>query len=537
MAKAVRMSLFFITIVLLLCDFCAGETEKGKFYIKDNLIYRDAKPFFIKGVCYGLNYPKIEKFGQIPIEVFENDFKMMEQAGINAIRVYEPLPEFMLDLAKKHDLLVVETILSLDDGVNYGSKEELEKLKNKALEIVRRDKNKECILMWSLWNDMPFQFGIKGGNVVPRYSFNQVNSFIKEIYSAVKAEDPAHLVTASNILNVTSYQLGFDFLDVIGMNTYLGISDWFDGNFDYDIALLTAKKLDRISRDYAKPVIITETGYSSFCKGYSQQRALRAQINLAYENFAGLFIFQWADSWDKAGDNTTLDDHIEEHWGIVDGFRKPKPAYDIAAELFNKIKPNVYLNRFKPDTPGEFLNNADEKGFILEDFEYDSPAQFAKDFGKFRDDGSRCAIQLDSEQKYSGERGCMIIFQPETTNAWMRAQKDFSESADITKYKKIGFWAKGAGPAVNFSLMLKDSDNERWKTLSVLPNAEWRRYLFELDKLSIDSRDAGRDGVVRGNNYLDKDKIKGMVLQVNVIPNLEELGSKTILYIDKIELF
>lgn len=284
--------------------------------IKDRYLYYKSKPFFIKGIAYSPAYPKIAKFEDIPISILEDDFKKMKEAGVNTIRTYRPLPPKLLDLADKYGIMVIQTVAWPDDGTDYNSKEELERLKSKAIEIVKRDKDRPCILMWSLWNDAPFQFGTKGGNVIPRYSFNQVDTFLKEIYLAVKSVDDKHPITASNVLNSISYQLGFDFLDVIGINIYIGISDWFDGNFDLELAEQAIKRLQRISLDYNKPVFISEAGYSSFCKGYSQAKALDAQIKLAYEHTAGIIIFQWADEWDKAGNAEALDSNIEEHWGI-----------------------------------------------------------------------------------------------------------------------------------------------------------------------------------------------------------------------------
>ncbi|MFH1776778.1 MAG: glycoside hydrolase family 2 TIM barrel-domain containing protein [Candidatus Omnitrophota bacterium] len=535
--KRIAVKIFFCFFIFLVCcDFCFGEQPAERFHIKDSLIFYKEKPFFIKGVCYAITYPRTKNIAQIPAEVFEKDFKMMQQAGINAIRTYEPPPEFLLDLAEKYEIMVIPTIVDLDDAVNYCSQKDLEKFKKTALEIVKRDKGRKCILMWSLWNDMPFQFGANGGNVVPRYSFDQVNSFLKEIFLAVKAEDNKHLITASNMLNAPSYQLGFDFLDVIGINTYLGISDWFDGNFDYNLAQLLVKRLKRINRDYAKPIIITETGYSSFCDGYSPVRALEAQIKLAYEHFAGIFIFQWADCWDKAGDYTTQDKHVEEYWGIVDGFRKPKPGFKMVSELFNRIKPYIYLGKFCPEAAKDFSLTDDKNGVIFEDFEYSSPLEFNRDYGNLWQGNARLTVELNAEDKCSGEKCCRIVFCPDSTNAWMHVQKNFSIAKDICQYKKISFWVKGDGPIVNFSLLLKDADKERWKTNSIFPIGEWRQYVFEIDKLIKDPHDFEHDGVLRGNNRIDCDRIAGIALQVNVVPNFEELGIETVFYIDKIEL-
>ncbi len=313
-------------------------SERGV-VIKDSRIYVDGSLFFIKGVAYGISAPGLRpgvdaSFSKIPIAVFENDFRMMRDAGINTIRTYEPLPDALLDLAEKYDLKVIEQVASLSAYTDYSSEVELKALKKMAVETVEKHKSRKCILMWLIWNDAPFVYE-EPGNPIPRHGFDTVNKFLKEIYLAVKTADKNHPVTAANILKVKGFDLGFDYLDVIGCNAYVG-GHGFNWRGKED-ALKSVKEMKEISQKYNKPVFITETGFSTFVKKETQDKALGVQIKSVGEDLAGVVIFEWTDEWWKGGNPSVQDKHIEEWWGILTWDRKPKPGFEVVSKLFKSI--------------------------------------------------------------------------------------------------------------------------------------------------------------------------------------------------------
>jgi len=318
-----------------------AQTQKPKISIKDRRIYVNDKLYYIKGVAYGINYPKcpggMKGYRMIPFSVFEKDFKMMEEAGINTIRTYEPLPEELLDLALKHNIMVIENVVYPTSTTRYNSKKELTALKDEAKRNVEAHKNHPAILAWSIWNDAPFTWG-PGGNVVKRYTFKKVNNFLKEIYLAVKSVDETHPITGSNMLGQEGTELGFDFLDIIGVNAYIGGHGRWLGEEE---AEATIETLVEYSKKYNKPVVILETGYSTYIKTNvrkeSQYEVISKQIKITGEKIAGITIFQWSDGWWKAGHPEVHNKHIEEHWGIVTGYRKPKSGLKAVSELFNSI--------------------------------------------------------------------------------------------------------------------------------------------------------------------------------------------------------
>ncbi|MDD5681603.1 MAG: glycoside hydrolase family 2 TIM barrel-domain containing protein, partial [Candidatus Omnitrophica bacterium] len=228
------LTLFVLTVLAMLavvdignCQEPAGPAmQPDKVTCDERNIYVNGKLFYVKGVCYSLNYGPKQSFNDIPFDVWEKDFRMMKEAGINTIRTYEPLPPVLLDLADKYGLKVIENICYPSEKTNYSSKNDLETLKRIALTYVERDKNHPAILMWSIWNDMPFRWS-KEGSILNKYDAATVRSFLKDLCDVIKEADKDHLVTGSNILGKGGEDIGADFLDVLSYNAFLGISDWF----------------------------------------------------------------------------------------------------------------------------------------------------------------------------------------------------------------------------------------------------------------------------------------------------------------------
>ena len=299
------------------------------------LLLLPKKPDIIKGVTYDLKYPKISHYSQVPREVFEKDFKLMKKAGINTIRLYGIPPEFILDLADKYGIKVIETIVFPGDWTDFTSPYQLQALKREAIRNINRDIDRECIYAWSIWNDAPWTYGTGKGDVIKAYGEERVSSFLRELYEVAKKHDPLRPVTAATLtINEEAKRLGADFLDILGYNIYLGISDWRDGSYDSELAKKMVDELVSLSREYGKPVFIAETGYSTHWAEDLQEDVIRSQIAKVGRRLKGVVLFQWADDWSKAGDVNVHNDDIEEHWGLLEGARKPKGGYQAAKEMF-----------------------------------------------------------------------------------------------------------------------------------------------------------------------------------------------------------
>ncbi|MDD5645247.1 MAG: glycoside hydrolase family 2 TIM barrel-domain containing protein [bacterium] len=335
MIKRVSLSFIIILLYVTLVFAEAGPDIK----VRGRNIYVDGKKFYIKAVAYGYAYPGMNPEGtdaRADISLFEKDFKMIKEAGINTIRTYKPLPPEVLDLAEKYGLFVIEGICYPCDTTDFSSVSEFDMLCDIAVSIVERDRNRKCILMWSLWNDAPW--GWQGRkSVFKNHSFKTVNDFLCRLIKKVREADNTRPLTAANTFAEGAQNLGAESLDVLGVNCYLGLANnWKD--FSKSDALNKINALRKLSAKYNKPVYIAECGYSTFdVKNIKiQAEVIKKQIKIAMNRVAGITVFEWVDEWWKAGQPAVHDAHVEEHWGICDGYRNPKPGYYAVMEEFSK---------------------------------------------------------------------------------------------------------------------------------------------------------------------------------------------------------
>ncbi len=304
----------------------------------------NGEPFYIKGVCWnpigvggshpgGINYS-----GYVA-----QDAKLMQEAGINAIRTYEALTDTnVLDELYARGIYVINTVYS------YGPKNY-----NDVISQVNQVKDHPAILMWALGNEWNYN-GLYVG-----MSFNESVSKIKEVAALIKAADPNHPIASVYGVwgdNLPSKDVIDDMadIDVWGINTYSGLNY---GNI-----------LNLWKNHSTKPMFMAEYGADAWNditdKEDLTSQALATQTltqilmdNSVVDNEDGICsggtIFEWADEWWKddtgAGPSTHDNGGIapgggpypdqtfnEEYWGVVDIYRNPRPAYYELQTIFTK---------------------------------------------------------------------------------------------------------------------------------------------------------------------------------------------------------
>ncbi|MBN1521119.1 MAG: hypothetical protein JW928_01195 [Candidatus Aureabacteria bacterium] len=309
---------------------------------KDRRIYVNGRLYFIKGICYGTFYPgkgfTKHAYRQFPEDLKQKDFQMMKEAGFNTIRLYENMPDDFYDNAFRYGLKVIEPVMYPNWYTNVDNPDVFNDLKEAAIQRVREMKDHPAILMWTMWNDAPFH----KTNIVKKFGDKKVNDFFKKIYDEIKKIDKNHPVTGANMINVKNgWNMGFFFLDVIGCNSYIGLDHdekaWKESLFSREQGRKRVKAMKAFSIKLNKPVFITETGCSTHVKYSQQGKVIAHQLAIVGERLAGYCIFEWTDEWWKADKNQTQEQEIEEHWGICDAYRKPKPAYHVIKKFFTVI--------------------------------------------------------------------------------------------------------------------------------------------------------------------------------------------------------
>lgn len=171
------------------------------------------------------------------------DHELLQWVGANAYRTsHYPYSDEVLDMADRLGFLVINECPSVDTE-NF-SPSLLSRHKDSLSELIRRDKNRPSVIMWSLANE-------------PRTQLAQAEEYFKQIAHHTKAIDPTRPVTIALARGVQEDKAG-QFLDVISFNRY---NAWYSNPGRMD--MITDRVLgeaDAWNKKYNKPILISEYG-------------------------------------------------------------------------------------------------------------------------------------------------------------------------------------------------------------------------------------------------------------------------------------
>jgi beta-glucuronidase len=170
-----------------------------------------------------------------------------KELGANFVRLaHYPHDERMTRLADRMGLMVWSEI-PVYWMIEWENPETLANATRQLHEMIRRDRNKASVVLWSMANETP--------NTAPRLAF------LKSLIATARSEDSSRLLTAALLVTtspdsadgtrtkVIDDPLG-EFLDVLGCNEYIG---WYEGPPEQ-------ASRTRWSSKYHKPLIMSEFG-------------------------------------------------------------------------------------------------------------------------------------------------------------------------------------------------------------------------------------------------------------------------------------
>lgn len=332
------LAMMFMTL-LLGASGCEVEvdsrvwTEGGKIWTSDGL-------YPIKAVCY---HPvaigeETRSFGSLA-----QDLALMQEMGVNTIRVYEPITEeAVLDAIAAAGLKVI-----VGFGYNQGGVFDL--LSGTYLEYVRKFRSHPAILFWELGNEYNYHPEWFGGSMDTWYET------LRAAAAAIQAEDPAHPVATAHgeVPDAALVETLVD-IDIWGLNVYR----WDESH----------KAMADFAAVSDKPMYFSELGADSYMTqaklGYAPGPNPRAQADATLNilervltdstRAAGVAVFSFTDGWWKAGSPASQDvggwapgssgvpydgTANEEYWGLVDAHRQPKAAFTVVQSLYHTWDP------------------------------------------------------------------------------------------------------------------------------------------------------------------------------------------------------
>ncbi|MDA0775391.1 MAG: hypothetical protein O2846_03360 [Proteobacteria bacterium] len=321
---------FLLSLIILSINSYGIEVK-----IENNTMVVNGESFYMKGICY---HPvKIGKTKR-SFDNLDDDIILMKEAGINTIRVYEPIDD--INVLDKFGNAGIKVVISF----GYNQKGKFDIVSGTFINYVRKYKNHEAILMWELGNEYNYNPQWFGGDIKNWYKAMELVSQIIQI------EDPDRLVSSAHgdlpskdALNIASS------IQVWGMNVY---------RWDKPASIFS--EWQAISD---KPMYFAELGADSYMtkatnkytKGINEQAQADAneiilnEVLSNYDKNIGSFVFQFTDGLWKAGnpskqdtggsapnsDGTPYDGTAnEEYWGIVDINRNKKITFDVIKNAY-----------------------------------------------------------------------------------------------------------------------------------------------------------------------------------------------------------
>ena len=324
-------------LLCLLFIFTGIQAQTKLVHTKGTKLFLNDSPYLIKGICY---HPVPKGKEKRSFETLEQDIALMLEAGINTIRVYEPVDDSgVLDQLHAAGIKLIV-------GFGYNQNGVYDIATGTVLDYVKKYKDHPAILFWELGNEYNYHPEWFGGNINVWYEA------LNNTASAIQALDKNHPVATAHgeipseeVLNANPK------IDIWGVNVY---------RWDQPGSLI-----EEWEKRSTLPLYFSEAGADSFMAaekdaysvGVNEDAQADATAVILDQIFSrkdlinGVTLFSFTDGWWKAGNPDQQDQGgwapfstgvpydgapNEEYWGIVDIDRKKKKAYHIVKNIYEK---------------------------------------------------------------------------------------------------------------------------------------------------------------------------------------------------------
>ncbi|XP_031559949.1 beta-glucuronidase-like [Actinia tenebrosa] len=288
------------------------------------------KPFYFKG--FGKHEDADIRGKGLDYAIITKDFNLMKWMGGNSFRTsHYPYAEEIMDMADQQGIVVIDESPGVGINLENYNPESLKHHLEVMEELVRRDKNRPAVVMWSVANE-------------PRADKPEAAAYFKPVFETTRQLDPTRPVTF-----VTHYKAWNDqvcqFVDVIMCNRYYA---WYH---DYGQTQLISRQLEKELTDwynkFNKPVIQAEYGADTvaglhmdpsvmFTEEYqveTLQQYFPVYDKLRKDFFIGEMIWNFADFLTTQGITRV----VGNKKGILTRERQPKAAAFILRQRYLNI--------------------------------------------------------------------------------------------------------------------------------------------------------------------------------------------------------
>ena len=319
------------------------RVEKGQFLVND-------KPVYFKG--FGKHEDSYVNGRGFNEAVNLMDLNLMKNVGANSYRTaHYPYSEEMMRLSDRMGFLVIDEVPAVGLFANFtaalsmnrgGTKpiktwefyQTMENHKLALKELVARDKNHACVVLWSVANE-------------PDGAGEGADKYFEPLVKYVKELDPQKRpTTVVNIMMATPEQdLISPLIDVLCLNRYYG---WYLNHGDIEGARVGLRKeLKEWQEKYPdKPIIMTEYGadtlpgyHSNWDVPYTEEyqerfHQMSHEVFDELENFVGEHVWNFADFETNSYALIRIQGN---HKGLFTRDRNPKSIVKLFRNRWNAI--------------------------------------------------------------------------------------------------------------------------------------------------------------------------------------------------------
>ncbi|XP_077995272.1 beta-glucuronidase-like [Glandiceps talaboti] len=279
------------------------------------------KPFYCHGVAKHEDADIRGKGVDLPL--ITKDFSLMKWLGANCFRTsHYPYADEILDMADRQGIVVIDECpgVGIKDPENFSNKSLTHHLEVMD-ELVRRDKNRPAVIMWSVANE-------------PNSAASQAEAYFKSVITHTKEIDPSSRPVTFVCNHGYDSDHATQFVDVVCLNSYYS---WYsDTGHPEVIQLQLEYNLRQWFKTRNKPIMQTEYGAGSvigihmdphmaFSEDY-QSEVLEEHFKifdkLRKEFFVGEMVWNFADFMTAQGTNRV----VGNRKGVFTRQRQPKMA-------------------------------------------------------------------------------------------------------------------------------------------------------------------------------------------------------------------
>ena len=137
-------TLNLLTFIFLSACAAIPSTDSEKVITSGRSILVNDVPYFIKGICY---HPVPRGATKRNFESLDQDLLLMKEAGINTIRLYEPIDD--IEVLNKIEAAGLKLIV----GFGYNQNGVYDIASGSFINFIKKYKTHKAILLWELGNE------------------------------------------------------------------------------------------------------------------------------------------------------------------------------------------------------------------------------------------------------------------------------------------------------------------------------------------------------------------------------------------------